>query len=138
MSSIGPIKSVVVSGNLKSTIKYLLCPPTEFRTGVWNISLSSIATSCHTRNVKEICTISCNMVNADKYNKNNEVEVFEQPLAMTLIESDKPKVQNLDKTWFYMNTFANELIVNVRNVVSEEKLNIDCDIYAIFLFQRVK
>ena len=37
-----------------------------------------------------------------------------------------------------MNTFANEMIVNVLNVVTEEKFIINCDIYAVFLFQRIK
>ena len=137
MNYVSPIKSIVISGNLQSSIKYQLCPPSEFRQGVWNICLSSVGVSCVIPNVKELCSVSCNVVNAQKYNKNNEVEVFEQPLGMLLIESGT-KIENFDKTWFYMNTFANEVIFNFVSVVSEEKLRIDCDIYAVLLFQRIK
>ena len=87
INNISPIKSVVVSGNLQSSIKYKLCPPSEFREGIWNICLSSIGVSCVIPNVKEICTISCNLVNAEKYNRNNEVELYEQPLGITVINT---------------------------------------------------
>jgi hypothetical protein len=92
MNNQAPIKSVLVSGNLNSSVKYKLCPPTEFREGVWNLCLSSIAFNCKTQYVKEICAISCNFVNGHRYNKNNEVELYEESLALTLIES-KTKTQ---------------------------------------------
>jgi len=85
---VNPIKSVLVTGNLQSgAVKYKLCPPSEFREGLWHICLSSIGVSCQIANVKEMCIVSCNLVNAQKYNKHNQIEVYEQPLVMTIINT---------------------------------------------------
>jgi hypothetical protein len=92
---LSPIKSVIVSGNLnrKNSIKYQLCPSTEFSEGLWNISVASIGFSCNERNVKELCRVSCNLVKCQKFNSNQEVQTYEQPFALFKIETSEKTIQ---------------------------------------------
>ena len=65
----GPIKSVIISGNLKNTkLTYKLCPVTEFADGVWNIAIKCVSYVCLNENFKENCKISCNLSKAQKWN----------------------------------------------------------------------
>ena len=94
MNYVSPIKSIVISGNLQSSIKYQLCPPSEFRQGVWNICLSSIGVSCVIPNVKELCSVSCNVVNAQKYNKTMKWK-FLNNLLVCYLSNLEPKLKIL-------------------------------------------
>ena len=137
--NLSPIKSVIISGNLNDSITYKLCPSTEFSEGVWNLSLFSVAYVCNVNDVNLICSIACNLVKAQKYNLNNEVESYEQPLAVFSIESAKSlKVYTFEKTWFYINALSNELKITITNERNHENLQINCDLYVQLLFQRVK
>ena len=99
-----PIKSVVISGNLKNNdLKYILCPSTEFSEGVWYISISSVAFSTKTI-ISEICQISCNLVKAQKYRKDSyEIELYNQPFGVFLFEAASPikKIVYLGHTFKY-------------------------------------
>jgi hypothetical protein len=90
---LSPIKSVILSGNLKdkNSVKYQLCPSTEFSEGLWNISVASIAYTCRERNVKELCKVSCNLVKSQKFNNNQEVQSYQQPFLMLLLETGTNK-----------------------------------------------
>ena len=86
----GPIKSIIISGNLQNDdLVYKLCPSTEFSEGVWNIAVIGISYSCDIRDVEELCEISCNIVKAQKYNNSFEVQSYNQPFAIFLLESKK-------------------------------------------------
>ena len=94
----GPIKSVIVSGNLKdSKLTYKLCPVTEFSDGVWNIAIRCVSYNCQNQNFKENCKISCNLSKAQKFNNSFEVESYEQPFGLFLLEEGK-HVINFGKT----------------------------------------
>ena len=84
-----PIKSVLLIGKVSSALIYRLCPSTEFSEGVWNLCLSSIAYSCTTPNIEELCSISCNMVKSQRFNQEFIVESYEQPLGLCLIKTQK-------------------------------------------------
>ena len=134
-----PVKSVIIVGNLNRTLKYKLCPLTEFSEGKWNLSLFSAAYSCNTNDVNEICSITCNLVKAQKYNLNNEVELYEQPLGICQIQSAvSKKTFNYEKTWFYINSLSNELEISIINLTDQQKLSINCEMYIQLLFRRVK
>ena len=82
-----PIKSVVIYGNLQNdNLTYKLCPSSEFSEGVWNICISSLGYICKT-NVNELCEVSCNLVKSQKYNNNFEVESYDEPFTLFLLES---------------------------------------------------
>ena len=137
--NLSPIKSVIISGNLNNTITYKLCPITEFSEGVWNLSILSVAYACNQNDVNFICSLACNLVKAQKYNLNNEVELYEQPLAVFRIESATPlKVFNFEKTWFYINALSNELKITIKNERNQQNLQINCDVFVQLLFRRVK
>ena len=93
MDSQAPIKSVLITGNLKnSDLKYILCPSTEFSAGVWHMCISSVAYSSNIAQIKELCEISCNLVKAQKYSASSyEVESYNQPFAIFLLEDSKSK-----------------------------------------------
>lgn len=95
MNNQGPIKSVVVSGNLKKGLTYLLYPLTEFSEGAWNICVSAVAFNFKTENFNELCGISCNLVKAQKFNASHEVECYDEILnifQMKCSQEDKKNV----------------------------------------------
>ena len=99
MNNIGTIKSVIVSGNLNRNLVYKLCPNTEFSEGAWNINIKTIAYSCLIPNFKELCEISCNLVKSQRYNDSFEVESYDQPFTIFVLESQKTTL-NLGRTLF--------------------------------------
>ena len=101
-----PIKSVVISGNLFDGISYKLCPITEFSDGVWNLSLFALGYNCNLRDIDYICSVSCNLITAQKYNLRNEVELYEQPLGIFVLKTGPKKTINFEKTWFYINSLS--------------------------------
>jgi hypothetical protein len=92
---LSPIKSVLLHGNLnrQNSIKYQMCPSTEFSEGVWNISIASIGFSCLERNVNELSCVSCNLVKSQKFNTNQEIENYQQPFGIFKIETGVKRVQ---------------------------------------------
>ena len=83
----GPIKSVIISGNLRNNkIVYKLCPVTEFSCGVWNIAIKGLSYNCKIDNYKEVCKISCNLVKGQKFNKYFEVQTYQQPFGSFILE----------------------------------------------------
>jgi hypothetical protein len=135
---LSPIKSVILSGNLnvKNSLKYQLCPSTEFSEGLWNISIASINFSCREQNVKEQCNVSCNLVKAQKFNSKQEVQSYQQPFALLLFQTGVKSIQ-FDKTWFLINCLSNELKISIQNLNGDDLL-IDCDVQILVLFQKIK
>jgi hypothetical protein len=132
------VKSVIISGNLNQTnsLTYKLCPnSTEFSQGLWNVSIPSISFSCSTVNVKELCQFSCNFVKSQRWSQNNEIETYEQPFGMFLLETGT-KTKLFEKVWFKLNTDSNELKIHIKNM-NEDGVNLDCFIYVLVLFQKV-
>ena len=96
MDNKGPIKSVIINGNLKNNrLIYKLCPVTEFSNGVWNIAVKAVSYYCTTENYKELCKISCNLVKAQKFNKSYEVECYEQPFGVFILEEGKHIINSI-------------------------------------------
>ena len=89
MNISSPIKSVVIAGNLQNDdLIYKLCPSTEFSEGVWNICIVSLAYFCK-NDVKEVCEVSSNLVKSQKYTPNSEVELYDQPFTLFVLDSSK-------------------------------------------------
>ena len=100
MDNKGPIKSVIISANLKdSKLIYKLCPVTEFSNGVWNIAVKSISFSCGIENYKELCKISCNLVKSQKLNNFFQVESYEQPFGVFSLENGIHVINFGKKKW---------------------------------------
>ena len=119
-----PIKSVLIKGILNSPnesdkLIYKLCPVTEFSEGLWNLSIVSLFYNCRiTTNVKDFYSVSCNLVKAQKFSSQNEVESYEQPLTTFYLESmptNSKKLTYFEKNWFHINSLSNELTFTVTN-----------------------
>ena len=82
-----PIKSVTICGNLSKSVTYKLCPSNEFSEGVWNISVSSLLYKCNIPNFHAICEVSCNLSKAQRFNKFSEVELYQQPFGIFVLDS---------------------------------------------------
>jgi hypothetical protein len=137
-ASTSSLKSVIISGNLnrKNSIVYKFCPNSgEFSQGLWNIAIPSISFTCNVPNVKEICQFSCNLVKSQRWNSDNEIESYEEPFGMFLLQTGT-KIVNFEKHWFKPNSNSNELIINFRNV-TEDLLNLDCFVSVFLLFQKI-
>jgi hypothetical protein len=131
-------KSIILSGNLNvdRNLTYKLCPnSTEFSQGFWNMSISSISYICNQRNVREICQFSCNFVKSQRWNTMNEIESYQQPFGMFLLES-ATKTIAFDQKWFKLKSDSNELLISVKNM-NEDVLNIDCFVAVHVVFQKV-
>ena len=89
MENQGPIKSVIISGNLQNDLVYKLCPSTEFSDGVWHIAILGLSYSCNVQNFQELCEINCNVVKSQKFNNSFEVQSYDQPFVMFVLESKK-------------------------------------------------
>ena len=87
MENQGPVKSVIISGNLQNDLVYKLCPPTEFSEGVWNIAINDIGFQVNVKNFEALCQISSNIVKAQKYNDSFEVESYDQPFGIFTLKS---------------------------------------------------
>ena len=133
-----PIKSVIISGNLQSKLTYKLCPITEFSEGVWNLSLVSLAYFCNLENIDYICSISCNLITSQKYNTNNQVELYDQPLGIFVLKTGSKTTKSFEKTWFYINALSSDLNISVKNQSNQEDIKIDCEFHIQLFFQRVK
>ena len=136
MAQKGPLKSIILSGNLNQNLKYQLCPVTEFSEGVWNITVCSIGYSC-VENFFEHCEISCNLSKAQKFNEAFQVETYNQPFGLFLLHNGKRTIY-FDKNWLYLNSHSNELQIFISKVNSNEVLKLDCNVFVHCLFQRVK
>jgi hypothetical protein len=133
-----PIKSVLVKGKIKEKIVYQLCPSTEFSNGVWNLSLVSISYSTNTTdNVKDIFTISCNVVKNQKFSETNEIENYDQPLNSFLLDSSlKKNTIYFGTQWFHINAISNELKFSIKNETSQETL-FNAMIFVNVIFQKI-
>ena len=96
------IKSVIVSGNLNDNLVYKLCPNTEFSDGAWNVTIKSIGYSCLVPNFKDLCQISCNLVKSQRYKDSYEVESYDQPFNIFLLET-KTTSLNLGKSFIKLD-----------------------------------
>lgn len=90
------VKCVQIKANLKNeNPAYRLCPNTEFSNGSWVMAISTVA--CES--VKELfmfCNISTNFSVSQRYSKNGQLEMYQQPLTTFLLKVNKqtPKVFN--------------------------------------------
>lgn len=131
-------KSIIISGNLNTNqpLTYKLCPnSTEFSQGLWNVSIPSISFICDERNVKELCQFSCNFVKSQRWNQRNEIETYQQPFGVFVLETST-KTITFDQKWFKLNSDTNELIVSLTNM-NEDVLNINCFVAVLVMFQKI-
>ena len=85
----------------------------------------------------EHCEISCNLSKAQKFNATFEVETYNQPFGIFLLQKGKRTIF-FDKNWLYVNSHSNELQIFICKVNSYQTLKIDCPVHVHCLFQRVK
>jgi hypothetical protein len=131
-------KSVIISGNLNrnQALTYKLCPnSTEFSQGLWHVSIPSISYNCYQRNVNELCQFSCNFVKSQRWNQRNEIESYQQPFGVFLLETST-KTISFDQKWFKLSSDTNELIVNLTNM-NEDVIDIDCFVAVLVMFQKI-
>ena len=141
-----PIKSVILKGALNSTerkeIVYRLCPINEFSDGVWNLSISSLCYSVKPMaiEIKDTFTLSCNFVKGQKLSLSHQVETYEQPLSMFILQNVQNKVSKniiyFEKQWFHINSLSNELRFTLNNE-DNVSFNYESEIVLQVLFHRV-
>ena len=90
------IKSVLLKGNFKEKpLSYRLCPNSEFSSGAWNLSISSISYACDDKNFKSTCSITCNFVRGQKLSQaEDSVLTYQMPLTLFTIETGTKLIQN--------------------------------------------
>lgn len=140
----GDCHAVIITGNLlKTNTLSLKLPFEDISTNLWQISISQIAQS-YNKSGKQLCGISCNFVKDIKYNSNNQI-ISCFPILWQIILSgnvaDK-KVYNFEKSWFYITSTQQELILQfhpyVNGKITDNVVNLDCDVFVTLYIQRVK
>ena len=83
------IKSVLLKGNFKqNSLSYSLCPPTEFCSGAWNLSINAVSYVCLDENYHSHCSLSCNFVRTQKLATNGTgTMTYQLPLMLFSIQS---------------------------------------------------
>jgi hypothetical protein len=130
-----PIKSVIIKGKIKEKLVYKLCPSTEFSKGVWNLCVVSVSYSAN-GNLKDIFTISCNVVKSQKFSASNEIDIYDQELTSFVLDSSlKKHTIYLATHWFHINAISNEIKFCIKNETTEEVV-FDASIFIHVIFQR--
>ena len=80
-------KAVQISGNLSSkAVVYKLCPTNEFSEGCWHIAIGAVSFQS-TLTLNCLCTLSCNLVQSQKFSESNQVVTYKEPLVSFLIKT---------------------------------------------------
>jgi hypothetical protein len=137
--SIKYCNSVLLKGSIKSKIVYKLSPSTEFSEGVWNLSLASISYSTSsTNNIKDIYSITCNVIKGQKFSVSNEVETYDQTLNIVVIDTSLQKnTIYFNSQWFHINAISNEIKFVFKNETTTNDINSDISVYLHVIFQKV-
>ena len=136
------LKSVILKGKIKDKIVYKLVPSTEFSEGVWNLSIVSVSycivTPLNRQHVKDIFSISCNIVKGQKLSASNEIENYNMPLNTFLIDTNLEKnLTYFAAHWFQINAVSNEVKFSIKNESNEELL-FDAHVNLHVMFQKIE
>lgn len=134
------IKTVIINSNLTKKVIYKLLP-NEFSQGVWNVCLKSLGyISKSVPVLKDICSISCNLVTTTRVSEETDCEIlnYEQPFGVFLLESNKRKTINFDTVWLNINSLSNELQLTIKSLETKKEIIADCQVIVFMLFQRIK
>lgn len=143
MVEYGPIKSILLNGNLKTgngELKIKI-PFEEIRRGLWQLCILNVGYEALEK-VNLITSISSNFVTDVRYNQNDIIETFSPSLALVLLKNTSSNefksVQQLEKNWLFVNNLSEYLTLNFNNVRNNQKISIDCNLYVTVLLQRKK
>lgn len=135
---------ILLTGNLKnSNFLELKLPYNDISSNVWQISLNQIAQSFNVPS-NTLCGIGCNFVTDVKFNTENQVVTYCPILWQCLFKGQKNEksVKSFEQNWFYVTTTQQEIKLQFysyfQGSVTNDLLNLDCDLYVSVLLQRVK
>lgn len=143
MSEYGPIKSILVNGNVKKLNGELKVkiPFEEIRQGLWQLCILNVAYEASEK-VNLISSISTNYITDVRYNQSDIIETYSPSLALILLKNTSTTefkaVQQFEKNWFFVNNLSEQLILNFQNVKNNQKVTNDINLYVTVLLQRKK
>jgi len=124
-------KSVNLNGNLKSKFIYRPCPQNEF---IYNYKFLSIGNAAYKTksppSQTEICIVSCNFVQSQKYSETSEVISYEQPLLTFALKGINS--HRFTPHWFPINNLSSQLEFTITFL--SQSVNIDCDLILTVYF----
>ena len=124
------LKNFIVNGNLKDkvTFKFL---PNELAHGNWWFRIVSLCYSINGPGIQSSCSITTNLSTSLQYSNNLTIN-YEQPFALIMFEPKvKRKVVNFNEQWLKINVYSEEMVLSIISLEINEKLSIDCDIFAL-------
>lgn len=135
------LKSVQIQKNiLNDNLIYKLCPSTEFSNGTWKIAIANVSFTSNEA-LNYICSITCNLVTAQKYSDSFQVEFYEQPLNSFGLKVTDTNPRSIIRfatlQWFTINSLSNELKLSIINIETNEKISRNCNVTVTVLFQRI-
>lgn len=143
MVEYGPIKSLLLNGNLKNLngeLK-LKIPFEELRIGLWQICILDVGFEALEK-INLIVSISTNFVTDIKYNQSDFIETYSPTLSLILLKNTSAtstkSVVHLEKNWFFVNNLSEHLNLNFKNVSDNNPVNSNCNVYVTVLMQRKK
>ena len=80
-------KAVQISGNLNyQPLVYKLCPTNELSEGSWHIAIGAVSFESN-ETLNSLCTLSCNLVQSQKFSDSNQVVTYKEPLVSFIIKT---------------------------------------------------
>jgi hypothetical protein len=109
----------------------------ELSRGVWNMRISHCVVDNATS--EEYCAgISSNLVKGYKSSNSGQTTAAYSILILFLLPRNSKQVINFTSGWHCINNYNEEMVINIVDLKTQEKLTIDCDVYMNIQFQRIQ
>lgn len=136
-------KSAFVSGKINEDISTIIWEPdTDIRTGVWAICLQKIVLKFAEKVAKEtsIC-VKTNLVEQNERDKHGNLKIIQSCLGLFSCKGDldEEKVYNNQVNQFFTITKPeNELVVQIENPLTKERIKKTHTIGCYFIYKRLQ
>ena len=124
------IKCAQISGNVNGSLKYRLCPSTEFSTGRWNVAISEVCAHAN-EEFKGFITLSTDFSVNQQFNNKKEIEIYQQPLITFQLDLTSGPV------WLEINRTKDIMNITAKDTFTQTEIKENVEISITLLFKRI-
>lgn len=134
------LKTICISGNLKDSIIFNLCPTyINIQEGVWKISISDVAISNTSTQANILCGIKCNLVS--NHEISNEGITFISYPILAYIElngkTNQKSIARLQPKWFTVSDKNLRIKLSFENLILKTPVISSSLVFVNILFVKV-
>jgi len=133
------IKCAQISGNVNGSLKYRLCPSTEFSTGRWNVAISEVCAHAN-EEFKGFITLSTDFSVNQQFNNKKEIEIYQQPLItfqLDLTSGAKSMRRFSSPVWLEINRTKDIMNITAKDTFTQTEIKENVEISITLLFKRI-